>query len=345
VVAGRPARIVIVRFSSLGDVALASVAVDALRHRGSVLFATRPAFADLFREDPRVDAVVATLPGREVEARDEIRAFRPTGVVDLQGTLRSRRLLRPFADLPRATVRKNGVARRLAVLGWRRGAKTKRVYERYLDAISAFTDAGETASPCLHISDDARARALETLGADAEWIGIAPGSRWANKRWPRERFLESARQVHEDTGCCVALFVGPTEDSLAAWFEERLREDRWGRIVSCSLGVLPAHLARLSVLITGDSGPMHVAEAVGTPVVALFGPTTARFGFAPFLAASHVVERSLSCRPCHVHGGNRCLWGHHRCMMDTPVTDVVECTHLARRARGASSAQAHQEGR
>jgi heptosyltransferase-2 len=83
-----------------------------------------------------------------------------------------------------------------------------------------------------------------------------------------------------------------------------------------SLQETGACLARASVLVSGDTGVMHMATGVGTPVVALFGPTVEPFGFFPYSPRASVVELDLTCRPCSAMGSNRCPLGHHRCLHD-----------------------------
>ena len=75
-------------------------------------------------------------------------------------------------------------------------------------------------------------------------------------------------------------------------------------------------LKRAAALISGDTGVMHMATGVGTPVVALFGPTVKAFGFFPYNAGASVVERDLACRPCSSHGGPACPLQHHLCMRE-----------------------------
>ncbi|MBU2463951.1 MAG: lipopolysaccharide heptosyltransferase II, partial [Candidatus Edwardsbacteria bacterium] len=65
---------------------------------------------------------------------------------------------------------------------------------------------------------------------------------------------------------------------------------------------------------TNDTGAMHIAEAVGTPVLAIFGPTVKQFGFAPWRTESKVIEANLDCRPCALHGSKQCPKGHFNCM-------------------------------
>ena len=85
-----------------------------------------------------------------------------------------------------------------------------------------------------------------------------------------------------------------------------------------------AILLRAHLLVTNDSAPLHLAGAVGTPVVAIFGPTVPAFGFGPLGPDDVIVEEpGLECRPCSPHGPMTCPLGHHRCMLDISV-DTVE---------------------
>jgi heptosyltransferase-2 len=76
--------------------------------------------------------------------------------------------------------------------------------------------------------------------------------------------------------------------------------------------------------VSGDTGLMHMATAVGTPVVALYGPTVEPLGFFPYHARATVLERDLDCRPCSAIGGPRCPLGHHRCLEDIAPDEVFE---------------------
>jgi heptosyltransferase-2 len=85
-----------------------------------------------------------------------------------------------------------------------------------------------------------------------------------------------------------------------------------------------ALLSRAAVLVTNDSAPLHLATAVGTPIVAVFGPTVPSFGFGPRGPRDAVVEHpSLGCRPCSAHGPQVCPLGHHRCMRELSVETVA----------------------
>jgi heptosyltransferase-2 len=95
---------------------------------------------------------------------------------------------------------------------------------------------------------------------------------------------------------------------------------------------LTALLARSRALVTNDSGPAHVASAVGTPVVAVFGPTVPAFGYTPFDERNRIVELAgLACRPCSSHGPQVCPLGHHRCMREIGPAEVVAALDAALR--------------
>jgi heptosyltransferase-2 len=86
-------------------------------------------------------------------------------------------------------------------------------------------------------------------------------------------------------------------------------------------------IARAAAIVTNDSAPLHLASAMGTPTVAIFGPTVPDFGFGPLAPRRVVVGRDgLSCRPCHRHGPERCPLGHWRCMREISAGEIADRT-------------------
>jgi heptosyltransferase-2 len=97
---------------------------------------------------------------------------------------------------------------------------------------------------------------------------------------------------------------------------------------------LAAALARVQLLVACDSGPVHLASAVGTPALAVFGPTSvARWGPQ---APGRALSLGLPCAPCSNHGGPSCPEGHHRCLADLPAAAVLEAARGILRARNGS---------
>jgi heptosyltransferase II len=91
-----------------------------------------------------------------------------------------------------------------------------------------------------------------------------------------------------------------------------------------------ALLARARILVTNDSAPLHLATAVGTPIVALFGPTVPAQGFGPRGSRDVVLGHAgLACRPCSAHGPQVCPLLHHRCMRELSIETVLAAVSSA----------------
>lgn len=178
---------------------------------------------------------------------------------------------------------------------------------------------------------EALARALPP---SARLAGVHPGAAWATKRWLPERYAELCRRLKAD-GLTPVLIGGPGDAALGALIaKESGAVDLVGRT---DLAALKALMGRLSLFVTNDSGPMHLAAAAGVPVVAIFGATTRELGFFPYGAGHRVVEADLACRPCGLHGAKDCPEGHFLCMRLLTVDRV----HAAcRDALGAAKAAA-----
>lgn len=152
------------------------------------------------------------------------------------------------------------------------------------------------------------------LSEASDIVVLAPGSAWPTKRWSAERFAEVGTALSEEYAARIVI-VGTPDDRAA------------GRVVEASIGAvalnltgetttaeLIAILARAKLLVGNDSAAVHLAAGIGTPVVAVFGPTVPQQGFAPYTDRASVVGADVQCRPCGRHGGRRCRRGVIECM-------------------------------
>jgi heptosyltransferase-2 len=153
-------------------------------------------------------------------------------------------------------------------------------------------------------------------------IALAPGSVWATKRWPY--YAELARALAEAGR--IVIVGGPGDRALAKEIVAAVPSavdatDKLPLLASADL------IGRSAVIVTNDSAPLHLASAMGTPTVAIFGPTVPEFGFGPLAPAKAVLgHESLACRPCDRHGPRRCPLKHFRCMRELSVEGVAEQT-------------------
>jgi heptosyltransferase-2 len=157
--------------------------------------------------------------------------------------------------------------------------------------------------------------------ADRPLIGLAPGSVWATKRWPY--YTELACLLNGDARLAI---VGGKDDApiaaeIAAAASNRV-VDATGKLSLLGSAEL---IRRCAILVTNDSAPQHLASAVGTPTITVFGPTVPEFGFGPLAPRSKTVGvAGLECRPCDRHGPMRCPLGHWRCMRELTASVVAD---------------------
>jgi heptosyltransferase-2 len=151
-------------------------------------------------------------------------------------------------------------------------------------------------------------------------VGLHPGSVWATKRWLPERFAALARGLRA-AGLRAVLVGGEGDRELCGAVARESGALDWaGRT---DLMELKALMGRMALFVTNDSGPMHMATGMGVPTLAIFGPTTRELGFFPYGAGHRVVEQSLACRPCSLHGTKTCPAGHFLCMRLITAEEVL----------------------
>jgi ADP-heptose:LPS heptosyltransferase len=135
-------------------------------------------------------------------------------------------------------------------------------------------------------------------GSDRPWIGIHPGARPPARRWPAEYFAKAADAFVRRFGARIVLVGGPGEEPTARAVIERMEARPVSVVGETSLGGLAAFISELDLFVGNDTGPAHVAEAVGTPSVTIFGSADHR-RWAPLNQERHrIVRRPVACSPC-----------------------------------------------
>ena len=325
--------ILVVRFSAIGDILLITPLLRAIRarHRAArIAVLTKEQYVPLLSHNPHVSEVLGVGPGEGIRAiAERIRGVRYTHLLDLHGNLRSH-ALRRLAPGPWRSHAKRRLQRALLITAKRDiyGVHTP-IAERYFEAATALDVQPDGGPPDFFIGEEADARAAERLsslglGQDRPIVAMVPGAAHATKRWPAEYWVDLARRI-TPTGADVAVLGGPDDAGLAGSIATLAGTNVASLAGTLGLQETGAVIRRAEVAISGDTGVMHMATGVGTPVVALFGPTVRQFGFFPYRADAGVVELDLPCRPCSAHGSARCPLGHHRCMKQM-LPDLVFAT-------------------
>ncbi len=342
-----PGKILVIRLSSLGDLVLMVPMLEALRKGlpgARIELLVKDRYAALFEESPFVDRCIPMRRGdlRELfELRAELARERYDTIIDAHGVIRSNILLHSLRARRKLQIRKDMAKKALLIAGkinLYRHAVTQ--VERYLEIVRRMGLDPAREPETLHVPARAAARARELLapasGFAGDIVAFAPGARWETKMWPKERFAELACLVSAQG--LRPVFIGGTEDApLCADLAGRAGPGACDLAGKLTIMESAAVLARSAALVTNDSAPLHLAEAVGTPVVAFFGPTVREFGYFPRLDASRVLETPIGCRPCSRNGKRPCPYGTKECLTAIPAASAFEARRGALTRRAAVS--------
>jgi len=316
----------------MGDILLTTPLIRAIRSRHPdawISYVTKAGFTPLLESNPRLNEVIPFDPGTPLaELGQRLRAADFTHRLDLHRSLRSR-MLRMMVPGRWGSYPKNRVARAALIKTKRNIYRDHRhIVERYFDAakeLEVKPDGGPLEFFIARAAMDGARRFLadQRMAEDRSLVAVVPGAQHATKRWPVRHWQDLVTMLTTQ-GMDVVAIGGPTEqrlcDEVAAAGAERATSAAGRFAVTGSAALLK--LSRC--VVAGDTGPMHLATAVGTPVVALYGPTVEPFGFFPYRARATVLQRVLECRPCSAIGGPVCPLKHHRCLGDIHPNDVFD---------------------
>ncbi len=308
----------------LGDAVMATVIPPAIKRahpQGRVGVLTPPGLGDIFRGHPAVDEVVEFEPGHEVDA------YRRGGY--------DRVLLGPVSFGSAWRALRGGVRRRAGFGGSGRGVlldrrlpgqeyrRDRHQVENYraLASLVGKPDPGD--EPGVHVSAERLAEADSLWGSPAgPRVALQPGATYGPaKRWAAGRFAAVAREL-SDAGSSVAILGGPADREAV---EAVLAESPPGVIDLAgrtTIGTLAAVLARSDLLVTNDTGPMHLGAAVGTLVLAIFGSTDPGWT-APWGKGHIVMRHPVECSPCF----------RRTCRIGYPCLENIAAGDVARTAR------------
>jgi lipopolysaccharide heptosyltransferase I len=315
-------RILIVKLSALGDIIHTLPAVAWLRRarpEADITWVVERPFAELLEASPVLDRllVIETRQWRRAwgrratwrEMSAAVRSLRRQGfdlAIDFQGLVKSslmaalsgarRRLGRETAAL-KEPLSRIFLTEQVAVL------HHPHIIDQHLELVRRAVGEKHPSGPAR--ADDPSAdyefplripppdrevieRALSAAGI-GEFVLLVPGGGWAAKRWPPACFSEIADFLHEAYALEAVIPVGPGEESLASEIVSRCRRAH-PLVLACTLTQLAALCDRARLVVGGDTGPLHLAAARRTPLVALYGPTAARRN-GPFDPRDEVVEQ------------------------------------------------------
>lgn len=334
-------RALIVRLGALGDVIHAIPVAAALRRAfpsAQIDWLVSAKHREILELVPVVDCRVAINDRADAGgglslfgAVRELRRRRYDIAFDLQGLLKSAVLARASGAAQVVGFSRSNLREPLARFFYSRardsvraeeaqafdGRDSRHVVELNLGVLRAIgVDASTPAFPLDRVESAVASTMLDQSGG--RYALLNPGAAWPNKRWPPSRFADVAVALRERHNLVSVILWGPQERELA---EEAVQRAQGAALLAPQTSITDiVALARgASVMVSGDTGPMHIGAAVGTPIVGLYGPTRPERN-GPWAADDLTVSRAASCECHHLRRCRR----QRMCLLDIEVGEVLD---------------------
>lgn len=327
-------KILIVRFSSIGDIVLTTPVIRCVARQtdAEVHFLTKAAFSGVLAGNPYLTRLW-TIRKDVGEIATELAAEGFTDLIDLHGNLRTRELKTRLALAAARHLRPRPRSRTFAKLNWQKFLLTRfgvdrmpdvHVVDRYLATVAhlGVTNDGAGLDYFVAPADEID---LTTAGLPARYVAFVIGAAHATKRLPEEQIIAVCRALPLP----AVLLGGPAEaDTGARIAAASGATNACGRY---SLAGSADLVRQATVVLTHDTGLMHVAAAYRKPIVSVWGNTVPALGMYPYLPGQEAQERErrqevtgLACRPCSKIGYAECPRGHFRCMREQDPHRIAE---------------------
>lgn len=342
--------IVLIRFSSLGDVILQSPLIAWIKSqfpKSKITFITSREFRPLVSGHEYIDEVITIerLKGFEDikqihNLAKNIKELKPDLIIDLHGTLRAK-LIHLFSfNTPFIRTDKRSILRFILIrlkLDFLKNMEShhervindfKFIFKRDFDIDRTIQfNINQTKNPLIGLTTLPQSFSSVKSLVDGEYIAISPIASFESKRWPMQYVRDLINLILKDDELSkykIVIVAGPADTYCDEIFNEELKKEN--RIVNLqgktTIEESSLVLAKAKICVSNDTGTGHITEAFGNPVITLFGPTSESFGFRPHLDDSCAMSTKLSCRPCSGTGKNNCKREKHFCMLELKAEAV-----------------------
>lgn len=319
-------KVLLVRFSSAGDVLIAGRLISALKKAGhEPHFLTKPDFRDAASAAGAARIYTPELKGITdyFTAAARLSAEHYGAVIDLHGTFRSVFMTHLVKAGRKAFYSKNALKRRLmAGLKWFLGGKTTPVVVQYMNTAARA------------VPEIAAVKTQPRRRGKIKNILVHTGAKWPLKRWPYFEGLVVSLAKQKGLRVTVTGVKDEVENyGKMLYHKSRNVRDLTGKT---TFKQLLSEIKKAGLFIGNDTAAAHAAKLYGVPAIVILGPTVQEFGFITEDEFAVAENKGLLCRPCHVHGGSRCVTGGFECMREIKAADVMAAVknHIKNERRG-----------
>jgi heptosyltransferase-2 len=334
--------ILFIRLSSLGDIVLTMPVIEALHKkfpRAALYYLTKSEYKDLLINHPLIEKTIC------IDTYDGI-----SGMINIIRVIKDMRRL--GVDLVIDSHFPHWSYFHLACLNFMlvnftkakskilfsrplfrkttqsKARNPKHVIDYYSETLRKYGIELENKLPGIFVDDvekvwAAKYLASRDLSENTLLIGICPGASYGTKQWSKDNFKLICQQLTSGTNNQILLFEQQGGEDLIRYISQGVDPSRIICAVGFSLKKVIALMNRCKLMLTNDSGLMHIASALGIPTIALFGPTHPKLGFFPLGNKNIVLCADFPCSPCSRWGERECRYHHHACLDTIKTQDVL----------------------
>lgn len=324
-----PVKILVVRFSSIGDIVLTSSVVRCLKEQlpnSEIHFLTKHSFRSVVEHNPNVDKII-TIQSSIKEVISELKLEKYDHIVDLHNNLRTRslslRLRRPTTRFPKLNWEKWKL-----VKFKRNSMPDVHVVDRYFEAVKSLgvKSDGRKGDFVIPAGEEVNFDSAQSTFKFGRFVSVVIGAKFGTKQLPLEKLVELIDGIADP----VILIGGPDDKLLG---DEILQKAKHEQLMnSCgSYSILGSAsiLKQSRIVVTNDTGMMHIAACFDVPIVSVWGNTIPELGMYPYRpnnVSSYSIHevKGLNCRPCSKIGYAECPKGHFNCMMKQDIASIIE---------------------
>lgn len=311
----------IVRFSAMGDIVLTSPIVRILSGQpgAEIHFLTKEMYRDLWTANPYLSKIY-TFKKELKEVLPDLKKENYTVVIDLHANIRTLFLRLYFWNIPFYRIKKGSFLRWFYVLTGFKPAFPKHIVTRYLDTLLPLSLKYDGKGLDFFIPEN------KYLAPQHSFIVFVLGAGHFTKRLPLEKWQEIAKEFKHQP---IMLIGGKEDFDLGRTLVSFIGKDVINQCGKLSILESAYYISKAKLIITGDTGMMHIAAALRRPVISIWGGTIPEFGWLPFYPEGmnrniSVQVENLSCRPCSRFGRSDCPKKHFRCMNDISAPLISE---------------------
>ena len=317
-------KILVVRFSSIGDIVLTSPVVRCIKTQlgAEVHFLTKEIYSSIAENNPHISRVIS-IKSKVSEVKNELLAENYDFVVDLHHNLRSsfvkRLLKKPAASFPKLNIQKwllvNAHINRLPDI---------HIVDRYFETVKSLNVKNDLKGLDFFIpaKDEVHLSALP-VSHQKNFIAFSAGAKFATKQLPVEKIISIINRMNRP----VILLGGKEDFDRSEKIKNECGELVYNASGKYNLNQSASILKQADRVITHDTGLMHIASAFHKKIYSVWGNTVPAFGMYPYLPGdgSKIIEtKNLDCRPCSKIGFDNCPKGHFKCMMNIDVKEFLD---------------------